>query len=642
MATFVLKIKYEEVLRRMTVPQKEGGYPPCPAISFGELEESIRTMFKIASSSEIVVKYTDKDNDVITLAGDEDLYDACAVQGLNPLRLHVTSFAVAAAPTPNPGPAGSRRGGFSKGRGQGGGFGGWGPRFWNFPEVQMEALTPSPDVAPSADPGVTSAGNAGNPPAAASAHATTAASDAEDVNQVHHFGVQCDSCNMFPIVGPRFKSNKKFDFDLCQACFQKTESADDDYTRIERPMFRPRHFPSVSERRVGGFPWNGPYCRGRPLFAMRGAHPGGHSSIAGKPVCHSGRFACESGAATKLDARFVQDVTIFDGTELAPGTSFTKIWRLRNSGSVPWPKDTQLVHVGGDELGSVNGTTLELPEEGLGPEEEVEASVDLVAPMKSGRYVSYWRLVAPFGAKFGHRVWVLIQVTPKNEDSPQVAESLVEAGENAEESDKKEVEKSEELAADQLVATDAVQAQPEVDSVIPDVIENQVPSAAPSVDNKDVGLVEPNQVAPEQQIEAEKAVDEPEATTEVAAPVTTVDDVGKEQEGGVEEAASELGNFSMVEIPDETAISAALEGMGFKDKSWNMELLKTNNNDMQRTLDDLVASAEWAPKLEELDEMGFNDKELNRRLMMKNKGSLKRVVKELVYMYKNPAGTGKE
>jgi next-to-BRCA1 protein 1 len=73
-----------------------------------------------------------------------------------------------------------------------------------------------------------------------------------------------------------------------------------------------------------------------------------------------------------------------------------------------------------------------------------------------------------------------------------------------------------------------------------------------------------------------------------------------------------------------------------------MELLKINNNDMQRTLDDLVASAEWAPKLEELEEMGFNDKELNRRLMMKNKGSLKRVVKELVYMYKNPAVTGKE
>jgi hypothetical protein len=65
-------------------------------------------------------------------------------------------------------------------------------------------------------------------------------------------------------------------------------------------------------------------------------------------------------------------------------------------------------------------------------------------------------------------------------------------------------------------------------------------------------LESPAQVAPEQQIEAKK-VDEPEVTTEVAAPVTTVGDVGKEQEGVVE-APSELGNFSMVEVPDETAI----------------------------------------------------------------------------------------
>jgi next-to-BRCA1 protein 1 len=61
-----------------------------------------------------------------------------------------------------------------------------------------------------------------------------------------------------------------------------------------------------------------------------------------------------------LDARFVQDVTIFDGTELAPGTQFTKIWRLRNSGTFSWPKSTQLVHVGGDELGSVFAVTVEV------------------------------------------------------------------------------------------------------------------------------------------------------------------------------------------------------------------------------------------------------------------------------------------
>jgi hypothetical protein len=56
---------------------------------------------------------------------------------------------------------------------------------------------------------------------------------------------------------------------------------------------------------------------------------------------------------------------------------------------------------------------LQLPEHGLAPDDEVEVSVDLVAPERPGRYVSHWRLVAPAGPKFGHRVWVLIQVLLK-------------------------------------------------------------------------------------------------------------------------------------------------------------------------------------------------------------------------------------
>jgi hypothetical protein len=66
------------------------------------------------------------------------------------------------------------------------------------------------------------------------------------------------------------------------------------------------------------------------------------------------------GLGGELDAQFVQDVTMFDGTELAPGTEFTKIWHLRNSGSSAWPPQTQLVHVGGDELGYVYAATLKV------------------------------------------------------------------------------------------------------------------------------------------------------------------------------------------------------------------------------------------------------------------------------------------
>jgi next-to-BRCA1 protein 1 len=92
---------------------------------------------------------------------------------------------------------------------------------------------------------------------------------------------------------------------------------------------------------------------------MRGPQHGGTSGpYGGKPEARS--IGSVLGSGGKLDARFVQDVTIFDGTELAPGTQFTKIWRLRNSGSIAWPPQTQLVHVGGDELGSVYAVTLEV------------------------------------------------------------------------------------------------------------------------------------------------------------------------------------------------------------------------------------------------------------------------------------------
>ncbi|CAM6062657.1 unnamed protein product, partial [Sphagnum tenellum] len=859
MASFVLKIKYEETLRRLTVPQGNAAYPPSPAMSFRELEESIRKMFKLPSSSEIILRYTDTDNDVITFSGDEDLHDACVVQGLNPLRLHVTLVAAGTPPTPAgwtpPGPSEFLNAALAKARGQGlfvppggGGFGSWGRRrFWSFPE---EPLVPSSssEASSSTDEGSTSKGNAVNstafaaaaagPPPPAHPVAVAAATYAEGANGVRHFGIQCDACNMFPILGPRFKSKKKIDFDLCQACFQQKRiecDDDDEYTRIDRPIFPPQHFPSSSNRseapcppmvgpsrcpalmdpsgfpamgrpsgypetspsgcppmgpsgfpatgpsgypetspsgfpamdrpsgfpatgpsgcpamgpsgfpamdRPSGFPATGPSgcpamgpsgfpamdrpsgypamspsgcpatgpsgcpamgpsgfpamgpsgfpamgrssgypatspsgcpplgpsrfpamgpsgcpamspsgfpavgpsgCAGMnpSFFFVRGGeseHDGGgcdsSSSFAGKPVCcRSGELACECGGGSKLDARFVQDVTIFDGTELAPGASFTKIWRLRNSGSLPWPKECRLVYVGGDEElgGSVDDETsllLELPEQGLAPPEEVNVSVDLVAPMQPGRYVSYWRLVAPSpppseGQRFGHRLWVLIHVTPKDEESPQVAESLVEAQEILHAQDSKQQSVVEEETTSQELFS-SVRAETTV-----------------GVDPVDKAQQQQQQ---QQQIEGEKKIVDPEVfkeETAAAAPTTgtvverqaaaaavgnDADDhhrlaKGKEEAAGVVEA-SELGSFSIIEIPQETEMLATLEGMGFKDKNWNLELLKMNKNDMQTTLDALVTAAEWDPKLEELEEMGFSDKQLNRKLMLKNKGSL--------------------
>lgn len=52
----------------------------------------------------------------------------------------------------------------------------------------------------------------------------------------------------------------------------------------------------------------------------------------------------------KLDSRFVLDVNVLDGTVFAPSAQFTKIWKMRNNGSLVWPHGTQIVWIGGDRL----------------------------------------------------------------------------------------------------------------------------------------------------------------------------------------------------------------------------------------------------------------------------------------------------
>lgn len=47
------------------------------------------------------------------------------------------------------------------------------------------------------------------------------------------------------------------------------------------------------------------------------------------------------------DCRFIKDVTVPDGTVMAPSTPFTKIWRIHNNGSSMWPYGTCLTWVGG-------------------------------------------------------------------------------------------------------------------------------------------------------------------------------------------------------------------------------------------------------------------------------------------------------
>jgi Ig-like domain-containing protein len=107
------------------------------------------------------------------------------------------------------------------------------------------------------------------------------------------------------------------------------------------------------------------------------------------------------------DAIFISDVTIADGTVLAPGESFTKTWEFQNTGSCDWNENYLLTFVSGTDM---DGATTEIDQE-VEASTTVELSVSLIAPDSEGTYTGYWRLAAEDGNLFGQSVYVMIVVS---------------------------------------------------------------------------------------------------------------------------------------------------------------------------------------------------------------------------------------
>jgi hypothetical protein len=102
----------------------------------------------------------------------------------------------------------------------------------------------------------------------------------------------------------------------------------------------------------------------------------------------------------------VADVTIPDGTELDPGTPFTKTWRLQNSGTCQWENGVQMVFVEGTSMSGPTGVPVPPAPAG----ETVEIAVPLVAPRESGTHTGYWDLRGPDDHSLGAQVFVQIVV----------------------------------------------------------------------------------------------------------------------------------------------------------------------------------------------------------------------------------------
>lgn len=299
-------------------------------------------------------------------------------------------------------------------------------------------------------------------PSAASAAASAADSGAA---QVVHEHVSCDVCGMHPIVGVRYKCQVCHDYDMCALC-EATEAHDPAHplTKFKLPnKCRPRfsrllhhihsHAAEVSSELQQAVSATGravhdlaskvlppPRARGHGHGHGHG-HSYGHQHGADHPGCHQGHSnahrgfrghhglaaAAAAGPAaapstsarpqrnSQLHCRFVEDVTVPDGSRLEAGAEALKVWRLHNCGDRAWPGDASIVFVrgGGDlrveveqqQQGQVQPA---LPAAAAG--DVVEVSLRIRAPPQPGHYYAAYSLADSAGALFGHKFWIDCEV----------------------------------------------------------------------------------------------------------------------------------------------------------------------------------------------------------------------------------------
>jgi polar amino acid transport system substrate-binding protein len=111
----------------------------------------------------------------------------------------------------------------------------------------------------------------------------------------------------------------------------------------------------------------------------------------------------------------VQDLTLDDHDmtappEVASGQVFTKIWRVRNTGTCVWDSSFSLAYVGGSyPTSGMDGAPVAVTDQ-VPAGAEYDFEVNLMAPVEPGIHRGFWQLHNEMGIPFGERIWVGIRV----------------------------------------------------------------------------------------------------------------------------------------------------------------------------------------------------------------------------------------
>jgi hypothetical protein len=103
---------------------------------------------------------------------------------------------------------------------------------------------------------------------------------------------------------------------------------------------------------------------------------------------------------------FINDVTIPDGTVVAPGSTLDKQWLVQNSGDCNWDTRYRLRLVSGDALGASIEQALYPARAGA----QATLRILFTAPQDAGEYVSEWQAFNADGTAFGESFFIKVEV----------------------------------------------------------------------------------------------------------------------------------------------------------------------------------------------------------------------------------------
>jgi hypothetical protein len=111
--------------------------------------------------------------------------------------------------------------------------------------------------------------------------------------------------------------------------------------------------------------------------------------------------------ACTMQLTFLDDLTIPDGFQVAPGEVIDKRWEVENSGTCNWDDRYSLRLVAGSDLGAQ-------PDIGLYPARSrtvLPIRILFTSPQEPGPYRSAWQAYGPNGEPFGDQIFIDIIVT---------------------------------------------------------------------------------------------------------------------------------------------------------------------------------------------------------------------------------------